>query len=181
MKKRCFSILLIVGILLMVHSSGWSENKPKGKPPVITASFAEERGYYGYVWKIYLEAEDPDGDMSRIAVEVDQIGYGHYPVDWTIVRAPFRKQLRGFLQWNTFSSKALYLREWTHISVRVSIVDREGNWSNEVSFPFEFVSGSPPKIHPPAPFNRENLPRLGHIHIDLFEPTLMGADSRRED
>jgi hypothetical protein len=181
MKNILLSIFLVAGVLLTAPASGWSESQPKGNPPVITASFAVERGYYGSIWKIYLEAEDPDGDMSRIAVEVDQIGYGHYPVDWTIIKAPFKKQLRGYLQWNTFSSKASYLREWTHITVRVSIVDRAGNWSNEVSFPFEFVSGRNRKINPPAPFDRENLPRLGHILIDLYEPTLMGADSRRED
>lgn len=181
MKKiTLFVIFLVVPIVLMSPVLGGAADKPKGHPPVITASFAIERGYYGVAWKIYLEAEDPDGDMSRIAVQVDQLGYGHYPTDWVMIKGPFQKQLRGYLQWNTFSSRASFLREWTYITVTVSIVDKAGNWSKEVVFPFEFVSGGIKKVIPPPPFDREGLPRLGYIHIDLVEPT-MGADARREN
>ncbi len=181
MKKIISFVVIMIGIVLTIPSFGNSADKPKGNPPVITAFFAEERGYYGSVWKIYLEAEDPDGDMSRIAVQVEQLGYGFYPTDWIMVKGPFQKQLRGYLQWNTFSSRTTFLREWTYITVRVSIMDRAGHWSNEVVLPFEFVSGRQPKVTPPPPFNKEGLPRLGYIHIDLFEPTQMGADARREN
>lgn len=180
MRKRDYLFILIAWVLLFAPSLGWSENKPKGNPPVITASFAVETGYYGYIWKIYIEAEDPDGDMSRIAVQVDQLGYGYYSTDWTIVKSPYRAKFKGYLQWNTFSSRAPYLREWTNIKLKVSIFDKTGNESNEAIFPFEFVSGAPRKIKPPAPFNEEGLPRLGYIHIDLFEPTQMGASTERD-
>lgn len=180
MKKMTFLLTLVVGFFLIAPSWVWSESKPKGNPPVITASFAVEKGYFGYVWKIYIEAEDPDGDMSRIAAVVDQSGYGYYPPGWIIVKPPYRKHLKGFVQWNTFSSKASYLREWTDITLRVTIFDKAGHESNEVVFPFEFVSGARRELKPPAPFNVEGLPRLGYIHIDLFEPTQMGLDLRTD-
>jgi len=180
MKKHGYFLMGLALVVLISPSWTWSENKPKGNPPVITASFATERGFYGSIWKIYLEAEDPDGDMNRIAVEVDQLGYGRYPTDWTIIKPSFQKKLKGYLQWNTFSSRASFLREWTYITVKVSIVDKSGNWSNEVVFPFEFVSGGQKRIAPPAPFAQEGLPRLGYIFIDLFEPTQMGADANWE-
>jgi hypothetical protein len=69
------------------------------------------------------------------------------------------------------------LREWTNITLKVSILDKAGNESNVVVFPFEFVSGAHREAKPPAPFNQEGLPRLGYIHIDLFEPTQMGGDA----
>jgi hypothetical protein len=176
MKRFIYWVAIVACVALQVPQMAWSENKPKENPPVITNSFAVEKGYYGYVWKIYIEAEDPDGDMSRIAAVVDQRGYGYYPTDWTVIKASNQKHLKGYLQWNTFSSRASYLGEWTNIHLRLSVIDKAGNESNEVVFPFEFVSGAPRESKLPAPFNEEGLPRLGYIHIDLFEPTRTGPD-----
>lgn len=178
MKRFIYLTVILASVALLVPQVAGAESKAKGNPPVITNSFAVERGNYGYIWRIYLEAEDPDGDMSRIAAEVDQTGYGRYPVDWTILKSPYRGKFRGYLQWNTFSNRTSYLREWTNITLKVSILDKAGNESNVVVFPFEFVSGAHREAKPPAPFNQEGLPRLGYIHIDLFEPTLKEADAQ---
>ena len=56
------------------------------KAPVITHAFAVDKGHYGYIWKIYIEAEAPNGEMDKIAVVVDQAGYGDYPTDWIILK-----------------------------------------------------------------------------------------------
>ncbi|MDP2970905.1 MAG: hypothetical protein Q8P64_17100 [Deltaproteobacteria bacterium] len=182
MKKTSYFLTLLALVVLIVPSLVWSEAKPNGSSPVITNSFAVEKGYYGYIWKIYIEAEDPDGDMSRIAVQVDQLGYGYYPADWTIIKAPNRKHLKGYLQWNTFSNRTSYLREWTNITLRLSVFDKAGNESKEVVFPFEFVSGAKGQYQYklPTPFDSGDIQRLGYIHIDLFEPTLMGGDGQRD-
>ncbi len=140
------------------------------KAPIITNAFAVDKGPYGSVWKIYIEAEDMDGDMEKIAVVVHQIGYGSYPTDWIILKPEHQRHLIGFLQWNTFSSKAAYLPEWTQITVKVSIFDQAKNESNEVVFPFTFESGMSDRGEDrlPAPFDRENLPQIGHVMVDLF-------------
>jgi hypothetical protein len=150
--------------------------KPGTSAPIITHAFAVERGYYGYIWKIYIEAEDPDGDMLRIASIVDQTGYGYYPTDWIYLKSPYQKHFKGYLQWNTFSSRTDYLSEWTQIALKVSVFDKAGNESNEVIFPFTFETGvrSPYQYKLPAPFDQGELPRLGYIQIDLFDPTRMG-------
>ncbi len=136
--------------------------------PIITHAFAVDKGRYGSIWKIYIEAEDPDGDMDKIAVTVDQTGYGHYPTEWIFLKPPFREHLLGYLQWNTFSSKASNLPEWTQVTVKVSIFDKAGNESNQVVFPFTFESGlEDQKYQLPAPFDKGNIPRLGNIMIDL--------------
>jgi len=140
--------------------------------PIITHAFAVDKGRYGSIWKIYIEAEDADGDMDKIAVVVDQTGYGHYPTEWIFLKPHFREHLIGYLQWNTFSSKASNLPEWTQITVKVSIFDKAGNESNPVVFPFTFESGSKnQKYELPAPFDKENIPRLGNIMIDLHYVT----------
>lgn len=136
--------------------------------PIITHAFAVDKGYYGYIWKIYIEAEDPDGDMDKIAVVVDQTGYGHYPTEWIFLRPQFTEHLMGYLQWNTFSSKASNLPDWTKITAKVSIFDRAENQSNQVVFPFTFESGSINREYQlPAPFHKANIPRLGNVMIDL--------------
>ena len=87
--------LTLAFILLNVYPV-WSQPStgvqptPEAKGPVITHSFAVEKGYYGYIWKIYIEAEDPDGEMLRIAAVVDQPGYGHYPTDWTCLKPQYQ-------------------------------------------------------------------------------------------
>ena len=139
------------------------------RAPVITHAFAVDKGHYGSLWRIYIEAEDPDGDMDKIAVVVDQTGYGHYPTGWVILKPQYRGHFMGYLQWITFSSKASYLPDWTQITMKVSILDKAGNESNEVVFPFTFESGVKHQFECqlPAPFGERNIPRLGHIMIDL--------------
>lgn len=167
---------LFLSVILFGVSQGWAQPKPGTKPPIITHSFAVERGIYGYIWKIYIEAEDPDGDMLRIASVVGQAGYGRYPTDWIILKPQYRKHFKGYIQWNTFSSRTSFLREWTQITLKVSIIDKAGNESNTVVFPFTFESGVKDQYRYklPSPFNEGEVPRLGYIHIDLFEPTQMG-------
>lgn len=145
--------------------------KPGTHAPVITHSFAVERGHYGSIWKIYLEAEDPDEDMLRIASVVDQAGVGRYPADWIYLRKEYGNRLKGYIQWNTFSSRSSYLREWTQITLKVSVFDKAGNESNVIVFPFIFELGRGQyESTPPWPFDQSDLPRLGYIHIHLADP-----------
>ena len=190
---KTFKPIILLGLLLVISIfvpcqgwtqlfpySGGAQPKPGTHAPIIKHTFAVEKGHYGYIWKIYIEAEDPDGDMLIIASVVDQPGYGHYPTDWIYLKPQYQKHFKGYIQWNTFSSKASYLREWTQIELKVSVLDKAGNESNVVVFPFEFVSGTKGQYQYklPAPFDQGGLPRLGYIQIDLFEPTQMGNDGR---
>ncbi len=165
-----FFYILVYGIGAQPLSSYpcGEQVKPGTHAPLITHAFAVEKGRYGYSWKVYIEAEDPDGDMLRIASVVDQLGYGYYPTDWIYLKPQYQKHLKGYLQWNTIS-RGGGVREWTQISLRVSIFDKAGNESNVVIFPFTFLTGDWPNVKPPAPFDQEEIPRLGYIQIDLFD------------
>jgi len=169
-KSLYFTGMLLVA--LSVAPSGWAEPKPESKAPIITHAFAVGRGYYGYIWKIYVEAEDPNADMLRVALVVDEPGYGHYPTDWVYLRPEYRKHFKGYIQWNTFSSKTGYMHEWTQITLKVSVLDKTGNESNAAVFPFVFESGIPDQYgyKLPAPFDQGESPRLGYVMIDLVDP-----------
>jgi hypothetical protein len=176
-KTKLWFLSVVLGIVLVGVSQDWAQSKPEQKSPIITHSFAVEKGYYGYVWKIYLEGEDPDGQMLRIASVVDQPGNGRYPTDWIYLKPQYRNHFKGYIQWNTFSSKTGELREWTQITLTVSILDKAGNKSNEVVFPFTFQTGVDLQPNPPAPFDQGDIPRLGNIMIDLLEPTALVVGS----
>ena len=192
LKRIICSVSLMLAFSFFVPCQGWAQMfppaggvqpKPGTHAPIIRNTFAVEKGYYGYIWKVYIEADDPDGDMLRIACVVDQVGYGHYPTDWIYLRPQYQRHFKGYIQWNTFSSKAPHLREWTQITLKVSIIDKAGNESNEVVFPFTFEYGvrSPYQYQLPAAFDQGDTPRVGYIQIDLYEPTKMGGDGASGD
>jgi hypothetical protein len=151
----------------MTAKMGGAQPKPGTHAPIITNAFAVDKGYNGYIWKIYVEGEDPDGEMLRIASVVEQPGVGGYGTDWIYLKPQYQKHFKGYIQWNTFG--ASYLREWTQITLKVSVFDRAGNESNEVVFPFTFETGVKDQYNYqlPPPFDQGNLPRLGYIDINL--------------
>jgi hypothetical protein len=149
--------------------------KPNLNVPVIKHAYAIDRGIYGTFLKIYIEAEDPNGEMAKIATTVDQVGYGHYPTDFIILKPQYRKGFKGYIQWNTFSSRASNLYEWSRVYVTVSVIDKAGKASNEFVFPFTFETGVASAPPLPAPFDQGDLPKIGNISIDLFNPYHMGG------
>jgi hypothetical protein len=182
MKKIIFSPVLFFVAFHFIASQGCVSlppSPPETKPVITHAFINKEKGRYGDILKIYIEADDPKGFMSKITTVVDQVGYGHYPTNWIFLEPPYAHHLIGYLQWNTFSSHASRMQEWTQITIKVSILDAAGNESNEVVFPFTFVSEVVPKSPLPAPFNRGKIPRLGFIDINLYNPFEMGGEEEK--
>ncbi len=169
-KIRICLMALLFGIVFSIALQGWAQPEPEAGGPTIVHAFAVDKGYYGYIWKIYLEAEHPNGQMLRIACSVDQPGYGHYPADWVYLKPEFQKHFKGYIQWNTFSSNASTLSEGTQIVLRVCIFDKAGHESKEIFFPFTFLSEARDQPNLPAPFDQGANPRLGYLHIDLYSP-----------
>jgi hypothetical protein len=134
-------------------------------PPVITASFAADKGRHGDPIRIYLAAEHKSGAMEMIAVQVTQVGYGVYPTDWIRLKEGNRARFVAYLQWNT--ARGEFLPEGTRMSINISALDRRGNESNKVVFPYEFSSGKSSPSMLPAPFDQADVPRLGYISIVL--------------
>src|SRR5512136_778702 len=111
-KNLLYFFGLLLALTLFIAHVGWAQPQSGTNAPVITHSFAVEKGYSGYTWKIYIEAEDPDGDMYKIASVVDHVGYGDYPTDWIILKPQYQHQLRGYIQWNSLGTRTLYLKDY---------------------------------------------------------------------
>jgi len=161
-------------------SDGWTVSVyqkvvPNANAPVIKAACSIDQGIYGTVLKIYLEADDPKGEMAKIATTVDQVAYGHYPTDFVMLKPEYRKHFTGYIQWNTWSSRATSMPEGNYVTARVAVGDKAGLWSNEFVFRFTFQSGVVPAPNPPAPFDQRELPKLGNVFVNLFNPYHMGG------
>ncbi len=178
MNKKCVLVFTGTAVFLLLLSGlrGWAQSRSGSSSAVITHAFVVEKANYGDVLKVYIEAEDPKGDMARIATVVDHPGYGRYPTSWVYVEPMDRKHLKGYLQWNTFSSQAQCLREWTEIILTISVFDKAGNESNVFAFPISFETGrkraSAYKV--PSPFDQGDVKKLGLIGIDLVDPGTVG-------
>jgi len=166
--------LLLVGLVAWgcAGTSGSMSMTPKPagvvKPPTITAFFAANKGTYRDPIKVYLAAEQKDGAMEMIAVQVSQLGYGDYPSNRTYLKEDNRERFVGYLQWNAPGGGSL--PEGTRISIDVSVSDQWGNQSNSIVLPYEFtLGGSSPSVLP-APFDQADVPRLGYISIVLRSP-----------
>jgi hypothetical protein len=166
-KKILVSILGVFAMALFLFAPTQSMAYSQG--PMISNSFAVNQGYYGYPWKIYIKAEDPTGNMSKIVTWVYQPGWGSYFPDTVRVSRQDRHNLVGYLQWNTFSNNANSIRDFTNITLKVAVFDKAGDESNVAVFPFEFISAGVPNYKLPSPFNKHD-PRLGYIDTNLYNP-----------
>jgi hypothetical protein len=168
--KLAVSILLLTGAVVLGCSQGMRTGQPSGPPPVITNFYCANQGVYGSPIKIYLAAEDPTGDMLRIAVDVSQVGYGSYFTDWIYLKDEYQKKFAGYLMWDTNSPGTTHLPEWTRITIKVSVYDKDGNQSNAVIMPHMFAIGGPTNLPMPAVFNQGRVPRLGYVNVSLMNP-----------
>jgi len=84
--------------------AGWKKRKTlwkesSGHPANL---FASNQLRPGDLWKIYILASDPDGDMETLVAVVDQVGWRSYPVSTTKIKGENTKELfRVFLFLNT--------------------------------------------------------------------------------
>ena len=133
-------------------------------PPVISQSFASKEAKPGDTWKVYLKAEDPDGDMRRIVCTIDQPGMGTYPSRHIRVKEAERKMLAGFIYLNTLTSPDL---EFVNLTLTVQIQDMAGHLSQPAVFSLSFNPRSTQESPPQGNFPEKDL---GPIMIRLRTP-----------
>ncbi len=175
-KKQIYWVRgVMVALVLFLSAQGWAQSRSGSNAPVITHAFTVDKIKYGDILRVYIEAEDPRGEMMKIATVVDQAGYGRYPTSWVYLKPTDRKHFKGYLQWNTYSSKTPYVSEWTPITLTVSVLDKLGNESNAFAFPITFESGvkRASSYQVPSPFDQGDVKRLGSIDIDLMDFTIL--------
>lgn len=160
-------LALMTLLFVMVRCTTLAERQtePAGSPPVITHSFAVEKLSHGDTWKIYLEAEDPDGDMRTIKYSIRGSRHGFKSF---VIKKGNRARLLGYLD-GFFSSPTTAVAEWTELTLTLYIRDKRGNTSNKVVFPLALTRGVK-QGPPPPPFDRGGLKGLGVFWVKLYAP-----------
>ena len=133
--------------------------------PVITRSFASEKIRLGDIWKVYLNASDPDGEMQAIVCTLEQPGVGVHPVGLTRVPANARQELSGYVYLSTAGAQGL---SNTGLRLKIQIRDKSGNYSAPVSFSLTFDPRSRAESPPAGIFQERDLEP---IMITLTSPS----------
>ena len=133
-------------------------------PPVISQSFASKEARPGDTWKVYLKAEDPNGDMRRIFFTVDQPGMGTYPAAYIRIKEAERKELAGYIYLNIPARGDL---DFVTLTLTVQVQDMAGHLSLPAVFPLALNPRSTREAPAQGAFPEKDL---GPVMIQLRTP-----------
>lgn len=168
MKKR-----VVAGLILLFFLAGCANMEPMAAReetygrgvPAINQAFASKQIRPGDSWKVYLNASDPDGNMTYIVSEVSQPGVGPYPISRTRVKEGDRKEFSGYVYLNTFSfAGSPSSLNYVNLTLTVWIQDRAGHYSNPAVFLTSFNPRHTQEPPPPGAFKERDL---GPIMVNL--------------
>ncbi len=156
----------LLSLVLLIGCAAGEANREKRQtpsaPPVITEAYAAREMRLGDVWKVYINASDPDGDMNYIVATIDQPGRGSgYPPAFIRMEKAQCRDLSGYIYLKTEPAHAL---EYTNINLSVQVKDKRGNMSNTVVFPMHFRMNA---VQPPPPQGKFKEEELGPIMIRI--------------
>jgi len=140
MSKKVF-ITSMLGVLLFACSGLGIEDynevfKEKGHPPIILGYYAPEAIRPGTTWKIYLRAEDKDGNMAYVTATLYQADFGYYATDYTRLEGKDKKECLGYIALKTPSDTKLTLDKFT---MEIVFVDSQNYKSKAVQLPLTFA------------------------------------------
>ena len=133
--------------------------------PKILKYGAVNRLRQGQTWRVFVAAEDPNGDMEEIFFKLHQPGQGTYD-DTRRLNGDDTRAFSGYFYLNTpfAMSEGLWGRTLT---LTFNIRDKVGLSSEIVSLPFKFVGT---RVDQPLPvgFTEDDVRSLGAIRIQIY-------------
>lgn len=144
----------------------------KGQAPVIVDSYAADVIRWGTTWRVYLQANDADGDIKDIAAVMYQAGVGFYPTSVTQIKADNRKEFAGYLFLRLPADRTLL---WDQFSLQVLVRDEQGNKSETIDFPLKI--DEVPLADLPDKWQSLANNRLGVIMIDVVSSEVFNRDA----
>jgi hypothetical protein len=185
-RKRWVKLFALVAAILV-----WAGSTPSGfgfllppregpvgekHRPIVEAIAAQNDIREGSLWKIYLRASDPDGDLDKIFVSFSQLG-----ADFTPDLLPQKTKVQvmnGYiLVWAKLEGGAATSDIYGQVDIRVE--DRAGNYSEPKIMSFTLGQyGQADRFVPPAEFNSTNS--LGQAEFPLLADDLLVGDDGRD-
>jgi hypothetical protein len=134
-----------------------------GQAPLIIDSYAASVIRPGASWRIYLHAQDDDGDMKQIVSVLTRTGAGSHPTDFKNIKKKDRKEFAGYLYLRTPPDNNFI--STTTVNLKIFVSDHQGNKSEPVEFSLQFASGAAQEL--PAKWEEYAKNSLGAIMIDI--------------
>ncbi|MBW2579792.1 MAG: hypothetical protein JRD00_02370 [Deltaproteobacteria bacterium] len=179
LKKNVLVILLLFVLAGCTTCKGVRTGEGGDEPPIILDSYGAESVRPGATWRVFLKAQDADGDMHSIITQLVQPGIGYYPPDFTYIKEADREGFAGYLILRTPRDYDL-LQEY--VEATLTIQDCEGNKSEPVNFTLRFdnKSGFGPQEVPEKWQTAANN-KLGTIMVEIRSilQDNQGEDNRR--
>ena len=155
------------------------EEKYGTNAPAIVKYGAADRVTAGKPWRVYLSAEDPDGDMSNLIFEIYVPGKGPFPAYWKRLGPDMSKSFTGYFYLNTPKISTAKGADYYFVTMqlRVKILDKVDRASEEIVIPFRIVTES---VDPTMPenFSQDENQALGPIMIRLHTRNRPGRNVR---
>lgn len=147
------------------EAPGQGAQVPPSKP-IIMEGYASPALRLGDTWKIYLKASDPESDMDVIMATIQQPGKGGYPPSYTRIRDGNKRNLSGYIYWNSSQDMQQGLN-FTNFTLTVQIRDKAGSLSNALTFPLHFQMSARQSPPPQGLFEEKEL---GPVMIRIQPP-----------
>lgn len=124
--------------------------------PRLEAVWAQGEIGYSQMWRIYVRAADPDGDLDKVWLTFTRFG-ATYAGTFAYIPEIQRRTANGYIRMWARPKGGLSLGSLPiHATVEVRVEDRAGNQSAPIVFPFTLVSTPVQEgIQPPADFSQE--------------------------
>ncbi|MGE5310770.1 MAG: hypothetical protein ACM3MN_03425 [Nitrospirota bacterium] len=139
-----------------------SPSQDQGRAPVIIDYYAAKVIRPGDTWKVFLRAEDPDGDMNDITAVLWQAGVGTYPTEVTRLKGDDRREFSGYLSLLTPNDSNLMS---DRMELTILVRDSRGNRSQPIKLPLRFNLGASQEV--PKVRVQADKHRLGAIMINI--------------
>ena len=134
--------------------------------PRLEAVWAQKEIGFSQMWRIYVRAADPDGDLDKVWLTFTRFG-ATYAGTFTYLPESQRRTANGYIQMWAMPRGGLNLGDLPiYATVEIRMEDRAGNQSDPIVFPFVLLSAPVQEgIEPPAGFAREA--RLTDMNMDM--------------
>ncbi len=190
MKRKRWIVIFTVGVMFLFWAGDKSSvsgflipqrEGPVGEKhrPVIRAIAAQNEIGIGHLWKIYIHATDPDGDIDQIYVYFAQPG-GSYTSIPLVLRRPVKEINGAVLTWTTLAGSGFQMGA-IYASAEIRVEDRAGNISEPKTIEFTLDSFGPKdKFVPPPPFVKDLV--YGQVDFPIqSEDDLVGDNGGDKD
>ena len=172
MKKWFVAIAFLLLTNGHVMAQSKEDTSAKGSSPVLEGVWSPETLKPGAVWRIYLEAEDPDGDLKDIATELSYAPATFSKFYFTEIKEGERKYVKGYV----FTRTALSMKIiGERFRLKLAVRDQNDTKSEVVEVILKFSRKGGDEL--PAKWQDAAENKLGGIFPDAFRNVVSRMDS----